>query len=366
MIEIAVIGGGAAGLIAAREAARMSAEVTVFEEHEGIGEPERCAGLLSLSGLEKLGFSANGSYLQNIVRGAMIKSVRGKWRILDAGRPIAAVVSRRLFDKEIAKQAEQAGAEIICGVRVENVKRNENSFQINTSGGSYRSRWIIDAEGAGAALLGRFLRAGSEPRRWIPIIQLLVENHGLDRRFVYIYLKNYLPDFFAYLIPIDESVGKLGIASRNPGLRKLLKKFLEEEFPGVRCLDSFSHVIYTGHPIDSTALFPMRFIPVGDAAGHVKATTGGGVIMGGLIAARIASAAAISLKKGSPDMLIAEAREMIRELERIAFLRRLIGRMNSPFLGILIALATSKLGGFYLSKSGDMDFQASSVLGFHR
>jgi flavin-dependent dehydrogenase len=84
MIELAVIGGGPAGLIAAREAARAGASVIVFEEHMEIGEPERCAGLLSLSGLKRLGFSVSGKYLQNIIRGAVIRTSNGRWRILDA------------------------------------------------------------------------------------------------------------------------------------------------------------------------------------------------------------------------------------------------------------------------------------------
>jgi flavin-dependent dehydrogenase len=363
MIEIAVIGGGPTGLIAAREAARAGAEVVVLEEHVEIGEPERCAGLLSLSGLEKLGFSANGKYLQNLIRGAMIKSSSGKWRILDVGRPVAAVVSRSIFDKEIARQAEHAGAEMICGVRVKAIKRDEEALRVTASNGPRRSSWVIDAEGAGAALLRRFLGAGTEPGRWIPIIQLIVENHGLDKRLVYIYLKNYLPDFFAYLIPVDESLGKLGVASRSPSLRKLLRKFLDEEFPGARCISSSSHVVYAGYPLDSVRLFPLRFVPVGDAAGHVKATTGGGVIMGGLIAARIASAIAMSLGGNTPEKPIAETKKIIEELRRIALLRRLIGRMSSPLLDLLIALATSKMGSFYLSRRGDMDFQASSTLG---
>lgn len=363
MIELAVIGGGPAGLIAAREAARAGASVMVFEEHMEIGEPEKCAGLLSLSGLKRLGFSVSGKYLQNIIRGAVIRTSNGRWRILDAGRPVAAVVSRSIFDKEAAKQAEHAGAEIVCGVRVKAIKRDGGEFRITASDSIRQSLWVIDAEGAGAALLRRFLGAGTEPRKWIPIIQLIVENHGLDKRFVYIYLKDYLPDFFAYLIPIDESLGKLGVASRSPDLKKLLIRFLGEEFPDVLCLNSSSHVIYTGSPLDSTILFPSRLVPVGDAAGHVKATTGGGVIMGGLIAARIASAIAARLNGCSPERPLAEARKLIKELRRIAYLRRLIGRMNSPLLEILIAIATSKIGSPYLSRKGDMDFQISSILG---
>lgn len=335
----------------------------VFEEDEEIGEPERCAGLLSLAGLEKLGIPARGKYLQNLVKGAVIKGVSGRSRVIDAGRPIAAVVSRRLLDKELARRAERAGARIVCGVRVKKVMRCGEPLILETAERSYCSRWVIDAEGAGAALLRRLTGVGTDFRKWVPIIQLIVEGHDLDRRFVYIFLKRYLPDFFAYLIPVDEGIGKLGIASRTPTLRRLLERFIREELPGIRPIHLSSHVIYTGYPIDSTRFFSSRFIPVGDAAGHVKATTGGGVVMGGLISAEIASAVAASLRGGSPGRFLREARRIIWELRRIALLRRLLGRMSSPYLEPLISLATSGIGEAYLSRRGDMDFQVSSLIG---
>ncbi len=52
--EAAVVGAGPAGLIAARELAGRGFEVKVFEEHTIIGEPNHCAGILSVNGLKRL------------------------------------------------------------------------------------------------------------------------------------------------------------------------------------------------------------------------------------------------------------------------------------------------------------------------
>ncbi|RLI42623.1 hypothetical protein DRO64_06190, partial [Candidatus Bathyarchaeota archaeon] len=53
MAKVAVIGGGPAGLLAAREICRRGLDLHVFEEDLEIGSPERCGGLLSLRGLER-------------------------------------------------------------------------------------------------------------------------------------------------------------------------------------------------------------------------------------------------------------------------------------------------------------------------
>ncbi|MEM3032311.1 MAG: FAD-dependent oxidoreductase, partial [Nitrososphaerota archaeon] len=53
--DVAVVGAGPAGLLAARELARRGVSVLVFEEDRTIGRPERCAGLYSISGLKSLG-----------------------------------------------------------------------------------------------------------------------------------------------------------------------------------------------------------------------------------------------------------------------------------------------------------------------
>ena len=362
MLELAVIGGGPAGLIAAREAARKGVEVAVFEEHHEIGEPERCAGLLSLSGLRKIKVSPYGKHLQNLVRGAMIKGITGKIYSIDLRRPIAAVVSRRIFDKKLASQAEKAGAKIICGARVKRVQRGRSSFNLITANGCFSSRWVIDAEGAGASILKSFLGLRTEPNKWVPITQLIVEGHELDKNFVYIYFKKYLPYFFSYLIPIDDDLGKLGVASRAPNLKKLLEKFLREEFPNVRILSSSHHLVYTGFPINSVLLYPERFIPVGDAAGHVKATTGGGVIMGGYISSNLALAVAEEIRGGCSERFLKESSKVIAELRKIALLRKLFANMASPALDFFFSLLFSSPGKAFLSRFADMDFQVSSLL----
>ncbi|MEM2739328.1 MAG: FAD-dependent oxidoreductase, partial [Candidatus Bathyarchaeia archaeon] len=52
--DVAVIGGGPAGLSAATSASRLYVETILFEEHEGIGLPWHCAGIVSSGRLKPL------------------------------------------------------------------------------------------------------------------------------------------------------------------------------------------------------------------------------------------------------------------------------------------------------------------------
>ena len=55
MMDIACIGGGPASAFAALEILKKGKNVEIFEEHKEIGVPRHCAGLISVSGFNKLG-----------------------------------------------------------------------------------------------------------------------------------------------------------------------------------------------------------------------------------------------------------------------------------------------------------------------
>ena len=359
MVEVAIVGGGPAGLFAAREICRRGLSVHVFEEDSEIGSPERCGGLLSLKGLNMISAPRPMNYILNLIRGAIFYSPSGRRFELDAGRWIAAVINRRKFDQMLSKEVEKMGGEISCGVKVRDVRRIKNVFDLNLGGETFPADWIIDAEGMSSHFMKKILGKSPDRRGWIPIIQLTVEGHGLSPEFVYLYFKEYLPDFFAYLIPLNEEVGRLGVATKLKGLEVRMRRFISEEFPRVKILEKISYAIYVGRP--TWTELNEKFIPVGDAAGHVKATTGGGVVMGGLISINMASALSELESGGDPSSYVKEARRIYRELKHIFYLRRFIEDIPIRFYDGMFKLAEDMSIGDDLRRFGDMDFQATSL-----
>ncbi len=351
--RVVVVGGGPAGLIAARELATRGVEVTVVEEHNTIGRPEKCAGLYSIEGLRKLGLKPSRPYLQNYVRGAVFKSPSGREFTVEAKGRVAVVTNRERFDQFLAQQAVKAGSKILLGRRVVEISREKNTYLVSLSAG-YRiyADYVVDAEGREAAI-ARTIHPRYNLSGWIPIIQYQVSNHNLDPEFVYLYFKRYLPDFFAYLVPIDGELGKIGVAASS-NIYARARKFMREEFPRARIIGVMSSSVYTGKPLDEVRLGRIYF--VGDVAGHVKATTGGGVIFGGILAAE----AAKEIATGRPYFEEAIKRTY-PELKRIWYLRRLVSRLTPAQLDRLFqAVADSSLADF-LSVRGNMDYQALTL-----
>jgi flavin-dependent dehydrogenase len=101
---------------------------------------------------------------------------------------------------------------------------------------------------------------------------------------------------------------------------------------------------------------------VGDAAGHVKPTTGGGVVFGGLAASVAGEEAASYSLNGDAEALEryeARWRRLIgRELSWMARLRRYLSSLSDEgYERLFKAAALLNLGG-ELARVGDMDLHA--------
>ena len=57
VIDAIVVGGGPAGLYAASKLAQAGFSVTLIEEHQSIGEPVHCTGVLAREAFEEFGLS---------------------------------------------------------------------------------------------------------------------------------------------------------------------------------------------------------------------------------------------------------------------------------------------------------------------
>ena len=130
--DIVVVGGGPAGLSAARAAAEKGAEVLLIEEHEQIGLPEHCFGMISgeLSGYTKAELDAIFAEMDPRVVLYEIKRERMwspsgrlyEWSRQGSG---ARMVNRSMFEMELAKLAVKAGAKFMVHTAVTDLIRED-------------------------------------------------------------------------------------------------------------------------------------------------------------------------------------------------------------------------------------------------
>ena len=121
-----------------------------------------------------------------------------------------------------------------------------------------------------------------------------------------------------------------------------------------------------GTPINRTVAG--RFLVVGDAAGMVKPTTGGGVIMGGTaakVAGRVVSSALSSEHLIEEKLRVYESKWralLMGELRVMHFAQRMITNLSDQGLSILIKDAENFDLVDIVRREGDMDMQRKVII----
>jgi geranylgeranyl reductase family protein len=275
---VVVVGGGPAGLVAARELASAGFSVRVVEEHDVIGAPVHCTGVLGLDAFAELGLSRRA--IVGTADAARFISPNGTTVVIRAERVRAAIVDRAIFDRGLAEAAVAAGATIYTGVRVVGVERAKTSVTIRTVDADLEARAAILACGA-SYRFNRALGLGV-PDVLVHSAQLEVPFPPLDELQVH-FGRTIAPGGFAWVVPFVRG----GTTFARVGL-------LCERDAGAK-FQAFASVIRSAHRIEgpwpeprlrALPLGPVprtwtdRVLAVGDAAGLVKPTTGGGIYYG--------------------------------------------------------------------------------------
>jgi len=349
-----VIGGGSvAGLAFAAEAAKRKASVLVLEEHETIGEPEKCDGLVSLRGLRSRGYTPNRDVIQNQITTALIHSPQGRHFAVNATSLEVVVLDRSSYDKQLARLAESHGAVVRTGTRVAGTEQSSDEVSVSANGDRITARFYVDATGP-----------ASSPRRGImPAAKYEVEGDWIREHVVEVFLNRELyPGFFAWVIPYGKHHAKVGAAGFGVAPFKALDDFLASR-PS-RILRRISAPLYVGGPVRD--FVRGRTILVGESAGQVKPTTAGGImtsIAGAITAAHWATE---SLNRGEPGLLGNYRRDwdsrFQKEMRSMVRLRGVFEKLTNGDLESLMDIVATPKVALKLSQS-DFDFHASALLG---
>ena len=281
--EAAVVGGGPAGLIAARELARRGVDVKVFEEHPVIGEPNHCTGILSVEGLDRLSIRPSSDFVQHDVTGGTTFSPDKIGLRITGNRTRAYIVDRAEFDRHLAGAALDSGAEIETGKRVAELVR-EKSIVSGVRGKDFtaKSDVVIDCEGA-TGFLARSIGLPTPSEGILSGVNIEVSGIEVEENMVEVWFgEGIAPGFFAWVAPTGEASTRCGLACSEGDPLVRLEGFLRERFRRYESGEPHRWPVLTGGPVSRT--HAPGLLLVGDVAGQTKPTTGGGVIFGGLCA----------------------------------------------------------------------------------
>jgi digeranylgeranylglycerophospholipid reductase len=320
--ETIIVGGGPSGSLAAISALHRykGLKIAIFEQREKIGHPPHCSGLIGINGLKQLKIyhSLAKKVCDNQIRKARFFSPSGISFILDRKKDDLLVLDRPRLDTCLAKNAKNLGASLNHHHSIKKIKYNETRAEWMVSGLGKKNqpfntstKVIISAEGHHPKISPQASLPTPSNAWFFPALQYEMDNVIIsDKNTVELYFGNKIaPGFYAWLIPLNESMARIGLAI-HPLLSHGVRKFLEytiKKHPilskklekSVR-INSWGGFVPAHGPISKT--YADGFMVVGDAAGQTKATTGGGFNIGGycgLLAGKVAAEAIISNNQSS-------------------------------------------------------------------
>ena len=377
--DIVVIGGGPSGLIAARTAAEKGKDVVLYESKDQIGVHEHCAGLLSIDGLEQLQLShLPPEVVQNAqVKGTIIFSPSGQTLFVSKKEPTALVVNRARFNQFLFQEALDKGVSVETSSRIMAIHRENNSIVLKMGkkapSQGVKCNITILAE-------GRFPRLNKQVNLPVPSRKSIVFSsmyvmknlRDIDPEFVEVYQdQKYAPGFFAWIIPLNDRIAKVGLASNTVPSSDFLNSFIKNHPIAKKKLENavidkrMSGAIPLGSYIRKT--YADNVLVIGDAAGQTKPTTGGGVIFGGIaaqIAGKVASDAVTAEKYTSQYLSEYQKlwkKELKQNLKVMKLIRSYINSLSTKDLDRLFILLNKPRIRNKISESGDIDNQRTIV-----
>lgn len=373
LVDVVVVGGGPAGLITARGLAAAGHGVVVLEEHDAIGVPVHCTGLLGLEAFDELDIPREA--ILTTTHRARFVAADGSDIAIDAERVRAAVVDRAIFDQALAAGAAAAGADVRVGARVRSIAVLPDRVRVtgDDAAATIDARACVLACGA-SYRFNRALGLGV-PRAFVQSAQLEMPFDGPEMVEVYLG-RRVAPGGFGWTVPVsrgDRRFNRIGLMCDDNAMAHFTELGASirrrydlgaDPWPAPRL-----KILPLG-PVAQT--YRSRVLAVGDAAGLVKPTTGGGIYYGlvsGQLAADVLDPALRDDDLSEARLARYEQRWQARlgsEIRTGLRFRRLASRLNDGAIDALVELA--RIDGIVplLKQTADFNWHGRSAMALLR
>jgi len=283
LYDVIIIGGGPIGSYTALRLSKNGFKVCVFDQKNEIGDGVICTGVISTESFKRFNLPVD-SILTKIQSFTFISPENQRLEYI-ATKPFAYVVDRELFDRKLSEIARRDGVEFNLGINVKGIEEDRKYYKINYDGISRLSKFVIIATGVKYNLQKK-IGLGIPPQFFYGSQIELSRN--VEPSNIEIYLsQKYIPGSFAWVVPVNGNRARIGMILEKNG-NIFLKRFLKHRL-------NIADNILKQNRIDMKPIVygPIKksvfekILVVGEAAGQVKTTTGGGIFTG-LLCAEIA------------------------------------------------------------------------------
>lgn len=329
----------------ARGLADQGHDVVLLEEHQETGLPVHCTGLLGAEAYDE--FDLPHQTILGRASAAQFWGADGTSVRVQSERVQAAVIDRAGLDQWLAARAADAGAEIRRAWRAERIDVAADRVIVSDAEGrTVQARALVLACGASY----RFHRQLD-----LGVPQAYMQSAQFETRFpitpqVQVRLgRDVAPGGFAWLVSFDragESYARIGLMCETDGghhFERFAARLCTEAGVDAATLPTPRRKLLPLAPIAKT--YADRVLAVGDAAGLVKPTTGGGIYYGlisGTLAADVLGPALAFDRLGAPELRKYEKkwrRRLGSEIRVGLAFRHIAERLDDTAINSLVELA---------------------------
>ncbi|HYA11350.1 MAG TPA: NAD(P)/FAD-dependent oxidoreductase [Thermoplasmata archaeon] len=298
--DVLVIGGGPAGSMTAKWAAKHGAKVLLLEKRQEIGSPVRCGEGMSKDWLPEVGIRP-GRWINLEVEGARIFSPSEKVFEINekhAGNEVGYVVERDEFDKQLAIDAANAGVEIRLKTAAVSMLREGGRIvgaKVKQFGETFdvRAGVTVGADGF-ESQVGRWagISTNIAMRDMDTCLQYRMTNVDCDVRYCDFYLGKVAPGGYVWVFPKGDGLANVGIGVQVSQVKNMadartyLDRWIDHHpaYAKGKKIDMVGGGVSISAPLKQTVTDGLML--VGDAARMIDPLTGGG-IANGCIAGKI-------------------------------------------------------------------------------
>jgi digeranylgeranylglycerophospholipid reductase len=294
--DIAVVGAGPAGVMAAWKAAQTGAHTILLEKEDRPGRKVCAEGILGdvLSDAE---ISPQPSFAINKINGAVLYGpdetrkvkIRGDGYILDKPQLL----------QVLARRAENIGVNVVYGAMTDDLRREDSNIRVDGKiegkPFSLKAKIVIGCDGTGSVVARKFFNR--KDYQVIAAFQYDMLNCNIqDETKLEIYVgQKKAPAGYIWIFPKTQKKANVGIGLKGTGAKRLLDLFLSEHpqiFGSATIEQALAAPVPVGGEVEEYVADNMMIC--GDAAGQVIPLTGAGIhtsIVSGKIAGEVAAKA---------------------------------------------------------------------------
>ena len=322
---ITIVGAGPAGSYLGYLLAKEGKEVAILEEHETVGRPVQCTGIVTHS-IENF-FKLKNEVIAKKLNKVVVVSKNNKISV----NVDEIVMWRDRFDQFVAEMAQDAGARVLLNHQFIGLT-GKNSIKVkdrkNNKTKEIRTEAIVGADGPYSSV-AKSAGLDSNSKKYIGMqakVKVRMDTSSFET-----YFGTDFPNFFGWVVPESEDTARIGIGCFE-NAQDYFYKFLKGRTgkKDIICWESGLIPLYN----------PKRIIQkgnvylIGDAATQVKATTGGGIIPS-LKAARTLCDCIINNKNYNREFKEQSGKEMMMHLRIRNMLNKFSDKDYDKLLGLM-------------------------------